>query len=102
MNKMYNNSFLSQFRIIPQNKGTKNRKIYAEYGEGVSTITNNEYSYLKIDKFRMYKKDISNLGEIQKEIFYDLFFKDESRIKLYLYSNKKNILSFKNFRILKI
>lgn len=102
MNRMYNCSCLIKFRIIPQSKGTKNRKIYAEYGEGVSNINNNKFSYLKMDKFRLYKKDISNLTEIQKEIMDDLFLKKESRIKAYLYSNKKNILSFKNFRILKI
>lgn len=101
MNSMYNVTFSSKFRIISKEKGTMNRKIYAEYGEGVSNKTSVPFSYLKMDKFRLYKKDISNLSMIQKEIYTDLFIREDSSIKNYLYSDKKNILSLRTCKISK-
>lgn len=99
---MYHISFKSKFRIVSLGKGTKNRKIFAEYGEGVSTITKVPITYLKMEKFRVYKKDVQNLNEIQHEIFFDLFLSKESKIKKYLKSSKKNILGLKTCRITKI
>ena len=101
MNNMYNVSFKVKFRIISLGKGTRNRKIFAEYGEGVSKITGNQFIFLKLDNFRIYKKDVINLKGIQHELLVELFYKTDSRLKNYLKSSKNNILGLETCRILK-
>lgn len=97
---MYNVSFKSRFRIVSLEKGTKNRKIFAEYGEGKSK-RGIPINYLKMEKFRLYKKDVFGLSKIQHELFFDLFLSEKSRIKEYLKSEKKNILGLETCRITK-
>lgn len=99
---MYNQLFSSRFRIVSKEKGTKNRKIFAVYVEGVSNITGNRFYCLKMEKFRLYKKDVFNLSMIQKELYSELFLKEESKLKEYLYSSKNNILSLNTCRISKL
>ena len=102
MNDMYNVHFSSRFRIVSKEKGTKNRKIYAEYCEGMSNLTYKPFFYLKMEPFKLYKKDVFNLSMIQKELYYDLFLVNDSKIKDYLHSSKKNVLGLKTCRISKV
>lgn len=102
MNKNYKTEFSCKIRIVSTNKGTRNRKITAEYGVCTSRITGNTMEYLKVDKFRVHTKDVKNLSLIQHELLNELFYKDESRLKDYLHSKKKNILGLKSCRIAKL
>lgn len=103
MNKMYKIDFKCKIRIVSTGKGTRNRKITAEYGIGKSNITGNKIEYLKLDKFRVHTKDVNNLKLIQHELLTELFYKEESRLKDYLRdSHNKSILGLKSCRIAKM
>ena len=99
---MFKTEYVCKFRIVPIGKGTRNRKITAEYGVGESSITGVKFEYLRVHKFRMHTKDINNLKLIQHELLTELFYKEESRMKEYLQSENKSILGLKSCRIAKM
>ena len=102
MDAMFKTDYVCKFRIVSMGKGTRNRKITAEYGVGESSITGVKFEYLKMDKFRVHTKDVQNLKLIQHELLTELFYKKESRLKEYLQSENKGILGLKSCRIAKM